>query len=174
MESRYKSLAEWRKADKLAYQSARNYRLLPAICDKFGWDHYYDGCTTYTYGNIGKVIKTFKTLLNSKQRLRVEFSKGKYYIITNSTYDFLEKHEKQTIIWNGKRVIRFGIDTCFKNKDVPLFGSIFNRKVCVYCIPFTIFRRDDSAKIQSTFSKVSDYNNLMLDILENKYKINYV
>ena len=174
MESKYKSLAEWRKSDKSAYNSARYYGLLPEICDKFGWDHYYEGCRTYTYGNIGKVIKTFKTLLNSKQILRVEFSKGNYFIITNSTYDFLEKHEKHTIIWNGKRLIPFGISKCFKNKDIPLYGSVFNRKVCVYYIPFTIFRRDDSAKTQRTFSKVADYNNLMLNILEEKFKINYV
>ena len=174
MKSSHKSLAEWRKTDKSAYTSARYYGLLPEICDKFGWDHYYEGCRTYTYGNIGKVIKAFKLLLNSKQILRVEFRKGYYHIITNSTYDFLEKHEKQIIIWNGKRLISFGICKRFENRDIPLYGSVFKRKVCVYCIPFTIFKRDDSAKTQRTFSKVSDYNNLMLNILEEKFKINYV
>ena len=174
MKSSHKSLAEWRKVDNSAYTSARYYGLLPEICDKFGWDHYYEGCRTYTYGNIGKVIKAFKLLLKSNNILSVEFSKGNYYIITNSTYDFLENHEINTILWNGKRIIRFGIGVCFKNRDIPLYGSVFKRKVCVYYIPFTVFKHDDSAKQQKTFSKVSDYNNLMLNILEEKFKINYL
>lgn len=37
-QSKYKSLSEWRKSDKLAYQSAKDKGLIPKICKEFGWE----------------------------------------------------------------------------------------------------------------------------------------
>ena len=37
MESKYKSLAEWCKADNKAYEAAKRNGLFPEICELFGW-----------------------------------------------------------------------------------------------------------------------------------------
>jgi hypothetical protein len=39
MESKYKSLAEWRKADPSGYESARTRDLIVKICETFGWEY---------------------------------------------------------------------------------------------------------------------------------------
>ena len=41
MESKYKSLAEWRKAEPSAYNSAYRKGLIPEICKNFSW-YYFD------------------------------------------------------------------------------------------------------------------------------------
>jgi hypothetical protein len=38
MESKYKSLSEWRKADRKAYEIAKKNNLIDDICENFGWE----------------------------------------------------------------------------------------------------------------------------------------
>lgn len=173
MESKYNSLSEWRKAENKAYTYARLNSLLPLLCEKFNWEHYYDGCKTYSYGKIGKVVKTFKLLLESNSIIKVEFIKGYYHIKTDSKYDFLENYDKSIDIWNSKNVIIFGFRTYFETRQHPRYPLLFKDKFVCYKLPFSVFNFNDSSKRLKIFNKINSFNSLLIDLLEEKYTIKY-